>query len=96
MSGRHPKSSVALVILFLLHPGVDLARLGRHQPGTGQHGGGTLTEWVRDHGGGPVVTWAENTWYTWHAPPKGGKPAKGAIPAPVEHVGHPARRPGPT
>ena len=45
--------------------------------------GSRLTEWVRDHGGGGVVTWAENTWYTWHAPPKGGKPAAGAIPKPV-------------
>ena len=45
--------------------------------------GSRLTEWVRDHGGGGIVTWAENTWYTWHAPPKGGKPAAGAIPKPV-------------
>ncbi len=27
-----------------------------------------------------MVTWAENVWYTWHAPPKGGKPRPGAIP----------------
>lgn len=41
--------------------------------------GTRLTEWVRDHGGGSIVTWAENVWYTWHAPPKGGKPPPHAI-----------------
>ena len=49
-------------------------------PSLGPTVGTRLTEWVRDHGGGGVVTWAENVWYTWHAPPKGGKPAAGAIP----------------
>ena len=55
-------------------------------PALGPTPGSRLTEWVRDHGGGGIVTWAENTWYTWHAPPKGGKPAAGAIPKPP--VGH--------
>jgi hypothetical protein len=39
-------------------------------------------EWVRDHGGAGAVRWAENLWYTHHAPPKGGRPKRGAIPLP--------------
>jgi len=42
-----------------------------------------FAEWAHDHGGGSVVRWAENVWYTHHPPPKGGKPARGAIPAPT-------------
>ncbi|HEV3130343.1 MAG TPA: phosphodiester glycosidase family protein [Acidimicrobiales bacterium] len=81
--GRHPKSTVALVILLLLTPiWISLGSAATNQA-LGNTVGARLTEWVRDHGGGGVVTWAENTWYTWHAPPKGGKPAKGAIPAPL-------------
>lgn len=36
-------------------------------------------EWLRGHGGGQVIRVAENFWYTWHQPPKGGTPPKGAI-----------------
>jgi hypothetical protein len=83
VTGRHPKSTVALVIVLLLTPlWISLGSAATNQA-MGNTVGARLTEWVRDHGGGSVVTWAENTWYTWHAPPKGGKPAKGAIPAPV-------------
>jgi len=39
-----------------------------------------LAEWFRGHGGASIVVWAENTWYSHHPPPVGGKPAKGAIP----------------
>ena len=46
-----------------------------------------FVEWVRDHGGSGVVRWAENVWYTHHQPPKGGRPPKGAIPAPVRAIG---------
>ena len=42
-----------------------------------------------------MVTWAENTWYTWHAPPKGGKPQAGGHPPAVPDHPHRARRPGP-
>ena len=38
-------------------------------------------EWARDHGGASLVNWIENTWYSHHQPPKGGRPPKGAIPA---------------
>ncbi len=81
--GRHPKSTVALVVLLLLTPLWVSLGSAAINPALGNTVGARLTEWVRDHGGGPVVTWAENTWYTWNAPPKGGKPATGAIPAPA-------------
>ena len=80
--GRHPKTTIFVVIMILLSP--VWASLGQAatNPALGPGPGSRLTEWVRDHGGGGIVTWAENTWYTWHAPPKGGRPAAGAIPTP--------------
>ncbi len=81
--GRHPKTVVLLVIVVLLTPVWVSAGSAATNPANGNTVGARLTEWVRDHGGGGVVTWAENTWYTLNPPPKGGKPAKGAIPAPV-------------
>ncbi len=42
-----------------------------------------FAEWAHDHGGGSIVRWAENVWYSHHPPPKGGKPAPGAIPSPT-------------
>ena len=36
-------------------------------------------EWLRGHGGGQFLRVAEDVWYTWHQPPKGGTPPKGAI-----------------
>ncbi len=83
VAGRHPKTTVALVIVVALTPVWISAGSAATNPALGNPPGARLTEWVRDHGGGGLVTWAENTWYTWHAPPKGGKPKKGAIPAPV-------------
>jgi len=78
--GRHPKTTVLLVVLVLLTPVWASLGSAATNPALGPTVGGRLTEWVRDHGGGGVVTWAENTWYTWNAPPKGGRPAPGAIP----------------
>ena len=80
--GRHPKTTVFVVVMILLSP--LWASLGQAatNPALGPTPGSRLTEWVRDHGGGGIVTWAENTWYTWHAPAKGGRPAAGAIPKP--------------
>ncbi len=80
--GRHPKSTVLLVILLALTPVWVSAGSAATNQALGNTVGSRLTEWVRDHGGGGIVTWAENTWYTWHAPPKGGKPKQGAIPLP--------------
>ena len=36
-------------------------------------------EWIRGHGGAQFLRVAEDVWYTWHQPPKGGLPPKGAI-----------------
>ena len=80
--GRHPKSTVLIVILLALTPVWVSAGSAATNQALGNTVGSRLTEWVRDHGGGGVVTWAEDTWYTWHAPPKGGKPKPVAIPLP--------------
>lgn len=78
--GRHPKTTIALVLVLALSPVWISAGSAALNPALGNTPGARLTEWVRDHGGGGLVTWAENVWYTWHAPPKGGKPQAGAIP----------------
>ena len=81
--GRHPKATVFLVLLVLLTPVWLSMGSAATDPSLGPTVGSRLAEWVRGHGGGGIVTWAENTWYTWNAPPKGGKPKAGAIPKPV-------------
>jgi len=81
--GRHPKTSILLVLLVLGTPLWWSLGSAATNASLGPTVGSRLTEWARDHGGGGIVTWAENTWYTWHAPPKGGKPRPGAIPKPV-------------
>ena len=57
-------------------------------PGLGTTVSARFAEWLRGHGGGSVVTWAENTWYSHHPPPVGGKPPRGAIPLPVPTRSH--------
>ncbi len=79
--GRHPKSTVLLVLFLAMTPIWVSVGQAATNPSLGNTVGARVTEWVRGHGGGGLVTWAENVWYTWNAPPKGGKPAKGAIPA---------------
>ena len=81
--GRHPKTTVLLIVLVLLTPLWASLGSAATDPSLGPTVGTRLTEWARNHGGGGIVTWAENTWYTWNAPPKGGKPAAGAIPKAV-------------
>ena len=81
--GRHPKTTIFVVVMILLSPLWASMGQAATNPALGPSAGTRLTEWVRDHGGGGIVTWAEDTWYTWHAPPKGGKPKAGAIPVPV-------------
>lgn len=81
--GRHPKTTIFVVVMILLSPLWASMGQAATNPALGPSAGTRLTEWVRDHGGGGIVTWAEDTWYTWHAPPKGGKPAAGAIPKPT-------------
>lgn len=80
MFGRHPKATVAAVVVLALTPVWVSAGEAATNPAQGSTVGSRLTEWVRDHGGGGIVTWAENEWYSHHPPPKGGRPPKGAIP----------------
>lgn len=49
-------------------------------PGGGSVGVRTV-EWIRGHGGAGTVAGLENLWYSHHAPPTGGKPPTGYIPA---------------
>ncbi len=44
-----------------------------------------FVEWVRSHGGASFVAWLENTWYSLHQPPTGGKPPAQAL-EPASHV----------
>jgi hypothetical protein len=81
--GRHPKTTIFFVLLILLSPLWYSLGSAATDPALGPTVGSRLTEWVRGHGGGGIVTWAENTWYTFNAPPRGGKPAAGAIPKPT-------------
>jgi hypothetical protein len=64
---------------------------------------GRLAEWFRGHGFSSVVVWAENTWYSHHPPPVGGRPENGVIPThssspttqPVQGAAVPAHLPEP-
>jgi hypothetical protein len=78
--GRHPKSTIGLALLLALTPVWVSLGSAATDASLGPTVGVRLTEWVRDHGGGSIVNWTENVWYSWHAPPKGGKPRAGAIP----------------
>ncbi len=81
--GRHPKTTIFVVIMILLTPLWASLGSAATDPSLGPSAGSRLAEWVRGHGGGGLVTWTENVWYTWNAPPKGGKPTAGAIPKAV-------------
>jgi hypothetical protein len=78
--------SVLVLVVVLLTPVWWSLGSALTNPGLGTNVSARFAEWLRGHGGGSVVTWAENTWYSHHPPPVGGKPAKGAIPLPVSKV----------
>ncbi len=78
----HKVRSILLAFLVLLSPVFWSAGFALTNPSLGSTLPGRLAEWAREHGAGPFVVWAENVWYLHHAPPVGGKPAKGAIPVP--------------
>ncbi|MHB8680810.1 MAG: phosphodiester glycosidase family protein [Acidimicrobiales bacterium] len=81
--GRHPWASGWLVVLLALTPVWVSLGSALTNPGAGAVGA-RFVEWVRDHGGSGIVRWAEDVWYSHHAPPKGGKPPRGAIPPPTQ------------
>ncbi|MGH7732717.1 MAG: phosphodiester glycosidase family protein, partial [Gemmatimonadales bacterium] len=78
--GRHPKSTVLLAVVLAMTPIWWSLASFMSNPANGPVGG-RFVEWVRDHGGSSIVVDMENWWYSHHAPPKGGRPAAGAIPS---------------
>ena len=78
----HKVRSILLGLLVVLSPVFWSAGFALTNPALGSSLPGRLAEWAREHGAGSFVVWAENLWYLHHAPPVGGKPAKGAIPVP--------------
>ena len=80
---RHKVLSVLVLVATLLTPVWSSLGSALTDPGLGSSVPARLAEWFRAHGGAPVVNWAESTWYSHHAPPVGGRPPRGAIPAPT-------------
>src|ERR1700724_955942 len=75
---RHKVLSALFLVIVLLTPVWWSLGTSLTNPGLGSTVSARFAEWLRGHGGGSIVTWAENTWYSHHPPPVGGKPAKGA------------------
>lgn len=78
---RHRIISALVLVVALLTPVWWSLGSALTDPGFGTSVPARLAEWVREHGGTSLVNWAENTWYSHHPPPVGGRPPKGAIPA---------------
>jgi len=76
----HKIISTLIAVVVLLTPVWWSLGSALTNPALGSSIPGRLAEWAREHGLGSIVVWAENTWYSHHPPPVGGKPAKGAIP----------------
>jgi len=85
---RHKFISALILIVVLLTPVWWSLGSALTNPGLGASVTARFAEWVRGHGGGSLVTWAENTWYSHHPPPVGGKPVRGAIPPPTSTLRH--------
>ena len=79
--GRHRALSAFVAVLVLLSPVWWSLGTALSDPGLGATVPGRLAEWARGHGGGSIVSWVENTWYSHHPPPVGGRPDKSSIPA---------------
>jgi len=77
---RHRLISALVLVVILLTPVWWSMGSALNNPGMGNTVASRLAEWLRLHGGQSIVVWAENTWYSHHPPPVGGRPAKGAIP----------------
>ncbi|HZU80128.1 MAG TPA: phosphodiester glycosidase family protein [Acidimicrobiales bacterium] len=76
----HKIRSALVAVFVLLSPILWSLGFALSNPALGSSLPGRLAEWLRDHGASGLVVWAENTYYSHHAPPVGGKPSKGAIP----------------
>jgi len=88
--GRHRALSALVAVLVLLSPVWWSLGSALSDPGLGATVPGRLAEWARGHGAGPIVSWVENTWYSHHPPPVGGRPTKSSIPAFGSSAGHAA------
>ena len=86
---RHRFRSVLVVLAVLVTPVLWSLGWALTDPSMGSSLAGRMAEWARQHGAGGVVVWAENTWYSHHPPPVGGKPGKGALPATRSAAGDP-------
>ncbi|MGO8864475.1 MAG: phosphodiester glycosidase family protein [Acidimicrobiales bacterium] len=75
-------ASVAISLTILLTPLLWSLGSALGDPGLGTSVPGRFAEWARSHGAASIVTWAESEWYSHHPPPVGGRPRRGAIPAP--------------
>ena len=84
----HKVRSALVALLILLSPVFWSLGSALTNPAMGSSLAGRLAEWAREHGGGSLVVWTENLWYSHHAPPVGGKPAKAALPS-TTHVSAP-------
>jgi len=78
-SKLHPGRVIALALAVALAPVAWSYGHALTRPSSDSLGIRT-TEWVKDHGGRGLVAWAEKSWYTHHAPKKGGVPAAENLP----------------
>ncbi len=69
------RRTIAVVVVVLLAPVVYSYVTTMLQPSSLPLGIRSV-EWVRTHHGAWLVNKAENIWYTWHAPKKGGPPLR--------------------
>ncbi len=76
---RHPIRAALLAAFVLLAPVWWSLGSALTNPALGVSASARAAEWVRDHGGRSIVVWAENTWYSLHPPPVGGKPPAGKV-----------------
>ena len=81
--GRHPVASGSIAVVLLLTPVWVSLGNALTNPSFGTTLPARLAEWAREHGAASFVAWAENFYYSHNQPPVGGKPPKGAIPAPT-------------
>jgi uncharacterized protein YigE (DUF2233 family) len=77
---RSPRFRAAILVVVMLLLGSFTWSFGSALTANNQQSVALkAVEWLRGHGGGQMLRVAENFWYTWHQPPKGGIPPKGAI-----------------
>ncbi len=94
--GRHPKTTVALVLVLALTPVWVSAGSAATNQALGNTPGARLTEWVRDHGGGGHRHLGREHLVHLARPAQGGQAPPGRHPgARGHHHDHPAGRPGP-